>query len=258
MEEFSTTLDHPVLRCAGAIGAALDEVAGVNPTYMPAPVKAAALVELSRIASRVSALRMSVLASADDVAAEEGARSAATWLAHHTRASRGSTTAALRLGEALDARWHQTGAALSTGAVNVEQADVIARALDELPSDLDPELLVKAEAHLLAEAAHFDPQRLRVLGRKVLEVIAPDVFEDQERKSLEDEERRARATTRLRFRPRGDGTTDIHIRVSDAIAGRLKTYLEAYASPRRGHLDPALDQVDPETGKRIAYSTLLG
>ena len=97
-----------------------------------------------------------------------------------------------------------------------------------------------------------------MLGRKVLEVIAPDVFEDQERKALEDEERRARATTRLRFRKRGDGTTDIHIRVSDAVAGRLKTYLEAYSSPRRGHLDSETDRIDPETGRPIPYSTLLG
>ena len=62
--------------------------------------------ELSRVAGRLSALVMSVLAAADDVAADEGARNAATWLAHHTRAGRGSTSAALRLGVALDARWN--------------------------------------------------------------------------------------------------------------------------------------------------------
>ena len=225
---------------------------------MPTPAKALALVELARVAARVQGLLGWVLANADDVALDEGARSAGAWLAHETRAAHGSTAALARLGEALGARWRQLGEALMWGAVNLEQAEVIARALDELPADLDPELLVKAEAHLLAEAAHFDPKRLRVLGRKVLEVIAPDLHEDHERKRLEDEERRARATTRLTMRRRGDGTTDLHIRVSDAAAGRLKTYLEAFASPRRGHLDDAIDRTDPETGRPIAHSTLMG
>ncbi len=41
------------------------------------------------------------------------------------------------------------------------------------PADLDPDLLEQAEAYLVGEAAHFDPKRLRRLGRKVLEVVAP-------------------------------------------------------------------------------------
>ena len=135
---------------------------------------------------------------------------------------------------------------------------MIVRALDELPSDLDAEVALKAEAHLIAEAAFFDPKKLRILGRKVLEVVAPDVFEDQERRRLEDEERRARETARLTMRTRGDGTTDIHVRVSDAIAGRLKTYLDAFTAPRRRHLDSGLDRTDPETGQRVPHAVLLG
>jgi hypothetical protein len=194
--------------------------------YMPTPAKAAALVELARISSRVQVLLGRVLASADDVA--------------------------------LDGRLQQLGAAVSAGQVNVEQARVIVRALDELPSDLDPELALKAEAHLVAEAAFFDPKRLRILGRKVLEVVAPEVFEDQERRRLEDEERRARETTSLTMRTRGDGTTDIRARVSDAVAARLKSYLEAFTAPRRGHLDQGPDHIDPDTGRRVPHAVRLG
>ncbi len=258
MADPRTTLDHPVLMCAAAIDAALDRVVEVDPMFMTTPAKAAALVALSRAADRVQGLLIRVLANADDVALDEGARSAAAWLAHETRAAYGATAAAASLGAGLDARWRVLQEALLAGRVNVEQARVIARALDELPAALDPEIRSKAEAHLVAQAAHFDAKRLRVLGRKVLEVVAPDAFDDQERKKLEDEERRARRTTRLTMRRRGDGTTDISIRVSDAVAGRLKTYLEAYAAPRRGHLEPGLDRIDPDTGKRIAYSVLMG
>ncbi len=91
--------------------------------------------------------------------------------------------------------------------------------------------------YLVGEAAHFDPTRLRRLGRKVLEVVAPDIAEAEERRLLEAEEARARRTASLTMRRRGDGTTDIHIRVADALAGRLKTYLDAYTAPRRSHRD---------------------
>lgn len=255
------SLDHPVLTCAEQIGAALDRVADVDPVLMTTEAKASALVELSRAADRVRGLVLKVLAHADDVALDEGARSAAVWLAHETATVRGSMVGAGRLAEALAVRWRLVQAGLLTGEVNEQQARVIVHALDELPSDLDPEVRVKAEEYL---AAHFDAQKLRALGRRVLEVVAPDAFDDHERKQLEDEERRARQTTRLTMRRSGDGTTDILIRVSDAVAGRLKTYLEAYAAPRRGHLEPALDRldrldrVDPATGERVPYAVLLG
>jgi hypothetical protein len=50
---------------------------------------------------------------------------------------------------------------------------------------------------------------------------------------LVEDERRAQAATRLSFQPRGDGSTDVHARVPDHVANRLRTYLEAYTSPRR-------------------------
>jgi hypothetical protein len=232
MELASPSLEHPVLRCADRIAAALDDVADVDPLYLPTPDKAAALVRLARVEERLHELRLRVLASADDVALDAGARSPGAWLAHQTRSGRGEAMAAQRLAEALTTRWRQVQSALAAGEVTRGQARVIVQSLDDLPDDLDPELLRKAEAHLLAEAGHFDPPRLRVLGRKVLEVLAPDLAEEEERRRLEEEERAARRTTRLIMRVRGDGSTDIHIRVPDHVASRLKTYLESMTGPR--------------------------
>ncbi|GAA2156692.1 hypothetical protein GCM10009844_45180 [Nocardioides koreensis] len=258
MADLQSTFDHPVLTCAAEIGAALDLVAAVDPMSLPTAAKAEALVELSRLADRLHGLHLRVLAGADDVALDAGMRSAASWLAHQVRGARGPMTAQGRLAQSLESRWCGLREALQSGLVNVEQTRVIAAALDALPTDLAPTILAKAEAHLIAEAGHFGPKRLRILGTKVLETVAPDEFDDQERRKLEDEERRARQTTRLTMRRRGDGTTDIRIRVSDAVAGRLKTYLEAYASPRRGHLVPDADRADTATGQRVPYPVLLG
>ena len=268
METPSTTREHPVLACAEALGAALDEIAGVDPVFMPAAAKAAALVELTRVAARVEGLLGRVLANADDVAAEHGSRSVAAWAAHQTRAGHGTVAATAGLGEALDRRWRKVQTAMLAGDVNAAQARVIAHALDELPADLDPVVLGQAEAYLVAQAAVFEPKRLRVLGRKVLEVVAPGLVEDQEREQLAREERRARETTSLVLRRRGDGTTDLRGRLSDAVAARLKSYLDAFAAPRRGHLDSDLDPdaapapesatIDPETGRRVPYPVRLG
>jgi hypothetical protein len=134
---------------------------------------------------------------------------------------------------------------------------VIVGALDELPDDLDAGLVAKAEAYLVEQAEQFPPAQLRVLGLKVLEVIAPDVAEAHEREALERAEANAAKKTSLRFRRRGDGTTDLHARVSDAVAGRLRTYLDALTAPRRDHLEHHGNR-DDISGERIPRDRLLG
>jgi hypothetical protein len=252
--------EHPVRACARVIGSALDQVADADPTYMTTTDKAASLVELTRLAARLEALRLRVLATADDVALDSGARSAEAWLAHETRSGLGPVLSDGRLAGSLASRWHQLRDALAAGTVHLAQARVIVRALDDLPAGLDPEVRRQAEAHLVEQAAHFDPKRLRRLGRKVLEVVAPEAAEAEERRLLEAEDARARRVASLTMRRRGDGTTDIHIRISDAVAGRLRTFLDAYTSPRRSHHDADRgnlgDRVDPDTGHRVPTSKL--
>jgi len=178
-------------------------------------------------------LRAGVLAVADDVAAECGARSAGDWLAGETRTSRREANHDERIGRALRDRWSQVGAAIGAGRVTWEQAGVLVRSLEALPADFDHDLVVKAEAHLVSEAAHFGPRDLSRLGRRVFEVVAPDLADEQEARALAAEERRARRATRLSFRPRDDGSTDLHARLPDHVASRLRAYLDAYTSPRR-------------------------
>ena len=65
----------------------------------------------------------------------------------------------------------------------------------------------------------------------MLEHLAPEVADEAEYQRLLAEETRAQAATRLSFTPRGDGSTDLHARVPDHVANRLRTYLDAYTSP---------------------------
>jgi hypothetical protein len=224
---------HPLLTAVRAAEVAFDQVAGVDPLFASVEEKQTLLVELTRLTARVTALRAQVLAVGDDLAVQTGTRDPATWLAVETRTARREAGHDQHLGVASRKRWTAVGGAVVAGRITWDQAGVLVHALDELPGDLDPELRGKAEAHLVAEAGHFDPVALRRLGRHVLEVVAPDVADDHEARALRAEEARARTATRLSFQPRGEGSTDLHARLPDHVASRLRIYLDAYTSPRR-------------------------
>lgn len=69
--------EHPIPAALSRIEAALDEVADTNPAYLTPEAKGAALTRLARAESRLTELRLRVLADADDLAATTGARDAA-------------------------------------------------------------------------------------------------------------------------------------------------------------------------------------
>jgi hypothetical protein len=215
---------------------------------------------VERELARLEGLRLELLAGSADVAEAAGGRSAGAWLAVESRHDARARVHDQRLAEAI-ARRPVVLAALRSGAVNAAQADVVVRALDALPADLDAELVAKAEAQVVADAGQFGPRELRVLGRRVLEVVAPDVADAQEAALLVAEERRARAETRVTFRPRADGVTDVWARVPDHVGDRLRSYLDAFTSPRRTHLDPTgADDVSLLTLPRrrgVAFCSLL-
>jgi hypothetical protein len=113
---------------------------------------------------------------------------------------------------------------------------------------VDRELLAKAELHLVEKAADFTPPALRALGERILEVVCPERYDDQERKTLLAAEHRASAATRLSLHVRGDGSADLRARIPEATAARLQTYLEAFTAPRR---EASSSQTDEADGRRV-------
>jgi hypothetical protein len=251
--------EHPIRGCAATVVSALADVSSVPVELMSVEDKAQSLVELDQAESAIAALRLRILASSTDVATDFGARDAGAWLAHHTRTDDGPRRADLRLGEALAQRWLRVGAGLAAGAVNRAQAQVIVRALDDLDlTDLEPGIVVRAEEHLVELAARFSPKRLRILGRRILDIVAPEIGEAREGRALELEEQRAWAETSLTFHAAGRGLTRIEGVVPDATAHRLRTYLEALTSPRH---DSAVngegDRLPIHRKRGQAFCTLL-
>ena len=202
---------------------------------------------------QLKAVQVRLLANAEDVAADTGARSVAAWAELAMRVDRGETARATRLGEALDRRWPLLAAAFLDGRATEAQVTVLVRALDALPECIGPALRGRAEEYLVEQAAAFAPRELKVLAERVLEKVAPEIAEEEERRRLDAEERAARRSTSLTMHARGDGATDIRIRVPDHVAGRLKVYLESLTSPRR----PGRPDLNDEQA-RLPYPRRLG
>ena len=66
----------------------------------------------------------------------------------------------------------------------------------------------------------FTVAEVEVARLGLAEVVAPEVAEDAAGKALEREEREAAKKSFVRSWRRGDGTTELRIRISDAVAGR--------------------------------------
>lgn len=238
---------HPILACAAEIGAALDRVADTDPGYMRTSDKQTTLLELTRLQSRLEELRSRVLASADDVAAEHGARTAGAWVAHQSRATTMAGHADQRLADALGAH-EPIRSALAAGDLRRDQAVEIARAVDALPASVnlrnvptgaEEEIVVgaavrnQARTHLLGLAVDHDAAALRRLGKRLLEVVAPELGEAHEAAILAAEEARAARTASFTMVDDGHGRCHGRFILPTLAGAMLSQHLLALANPRR-------------------------
>ena len=91
--------------------------------------------------------------------------------------------------------------AIGAGRANLAQGRVIIAALERLPGSGEfavPRAACGRRVSLVALAAVHDAKALRVLGRRVFEVIAPDLAEQFDGRALEREEAEALRRTTLR------------------------------------------------------------
>ena len=244
---------HPILVAASLIDEALKDVADVSPTFMATDDKATAMRELVALETRVLELRLRVLADAEDVAESTAARDVAGWVSAQTRLRPEDARGELKLAHALDRRWSVLATGVREGRVNAAQTRVIVRCLEDLPDEVPAEIIERAEVTLVDYAQKFAPKQLALLGRRILEVVAPDIVEEAEGKRLMELESAARRRTRLSMRRLGDGTTAITGRIPDGVATRLASYLESFANPRRSE-----DASSGEFASRLPYPRRMG
>ena len=168
-----------------------------------------------------------------EVGSSVGATSAANWLAHQTRTTRPAVHRAARLAEALEPH-PDVDAALAAAGLTVDHARVIVEAVDDLPADrLDPSLVAQAEAFLLDEVQHHDEKALRVLGRRLLEVLDPEAADAEEARRLAAEEADARAAASFTMADDGHGPCHGRFTLPSLHGSILRKHLLALAAPQR-------------------------
>src|SRR3954452_14214429 len=224
---------HPIVWFGARVHEVLDDLVGCAAWSMTAQEQRTALVELSRAEARISELRLRVLAAADrnDIAADSAATSTSAWLAVHTGTTRAQAHGEVRLAQALDGAFGHTRQALAAVGLNHAQARVIVRAIADLPDGVDTTLRELAEKRLVEDAAHYDAAALRLLGRRVFEVIDPDAADAEEGRRLEREERTAARATYLQLCDNRDGTHTGRFKIPTLHAEMLNKALYALTAP---------------------------
>ena len=266
-------MTHQIVALASSMQDALAGMAEVDPMYMATPDKASAVARLRRLVGSVSELYLRVLANSDELASESGARDVAAWLAATEQVDPRTARAELGLAESL-LKFPQVASAMAHGQVSVEQARVIVRTLEALPEDLaaatdpaNPEsvdaevdvesVMTRAEAEMVRLAGKFRPSELTRLGRHLLNVVAPEVADAAEEAALRNAEKKANEKTSLSLKRNGDGSTRITGTIADALAERLRTYLEAFAQPRLAALAADGQRMPTHKLHGLAFGDLL-
>jgi hypothetical protein len=184
-----------------------------------------ALVRLNRVRARTAELEARLLSHAETLDHD----SVPAWLAHATRATRTIARGRTRLAAALTE--HDTvREAMAAGHVQADQATAICAAVDALPEQ--PDLRERCEKHLVALAEHHDAKDLKILGRRVLEVVDPDTADAHEAALLEKEERDAAKATSFSMWETGDGKVRGQFTLPELEGQMLRKALMSLAAPK--------------------------
>ncbi|QIX27236.1 DUF222 domain-containing protein [Nocardioides sp. JQ2195] len=193
--------------------------------------------------------RVATAAGERELGDRVGASSTAHWWARKTRLKSSDTRKHLARSHHLEKPFFSPVAdALSEGDLRTEQADVIIRAIDELPDDLEPAMLEKARDHMLDLATQFDADELRKLSKGLLEALDPERFENEEEKRLQKEEEEAAATARITIGNDGHGKVRGKFSIPEVHGELFRSFLMKFADPRRG--DSGSDSGDDDDRPR--------
>ena len=224
---------HVVSRSVASLSEQVADLAGTS-LWSMSPVEAEqTLVALTRLGAQVAELELRVAGHAGSVGAGDGsgATSTASWWAHATRQTKAAAHRKMRLALGLE-RFPLVRDGLAAGDLTVEQAQVIVGALGELSPDLDHDVRAQAQARLVVLAREHDAKALRILGRRILEVVDPVAADAAEAKKLAAADRKAAASTRFTMADDGHGRVHGRFILPAAQGAMLKKMLLALAAPK--------------------------
>jgi hypothetical protein len=139
------------------------------------------------------------------MAAGHSATSASAWLRNRHLVSIRSAHKLVRLAKRIDAAPAVVGDGVASGTVNLDQADVVTRAVTRIPGSVGVDVRERAAAELVRLCGELDPELLRQVGDRILSIVAPEVADELDRKAAERSEGQARRERYLTMVPDGVG-----------------------------------------------------
>ena len=231
---FDDTTRHPVTSTIAAIAQQLHDIADLGLwTLGPAETDAnlSALAQLRHQVDELE-LRHAHHAARLSLGTATGATDTANHWANQTRQTKRDTKRRMQLAHALDADHEPVRDAMAAGLVSEEQAAVIVRGVEALPVEHRSD----AEAHLIELAAEHDPVALRRLAARILEVVAPEIAEDHERRAWERQEGLAEEACRFTIADDGHGLCHGRFTLPSPVGAMLKQSVLAMNAPKhRAH-----------------------
>jgi hypothetical protein len=182
-------------------------------------------------------------------AVHETAMDSWAWLASTRQLSAKAAKALVGSAVALTAR-PVVAAALVEGRVSAEQAAVIVNGLKNVEPDLDPRQVQQVAETLVGFAADFGPSPLRRLVNHAVEVVAPELAEAADLRSVERAEREAHRTRFLDLKRDLDGALWIHGKLPTAVGEQFQQVITALAAKSRA--TDALVGVETTLGQACA------
>ncbi|WP_175557464.1 HNH endonuclease signature motif containing protein [Raineyella antarctica] len=251
-------------------------VAGVEafleagPVVLPGRALLAAGRALQGLSSMVRAAELAVVAEIEARGAclELAGVSTAAWLRESNRLTARQAAGQVRSASGLAAHPY-VAAVLASGAGSPEQCRAIVEGLAALEAgDVDPITVGRVEEVLVGYVDRHDPDELRRLAQRVLEVVAPEVAEEALRRGLEREEELARRRRRMEWARDGQGSVFFRVKLPTVEAEELIGQVEAWVARGRrldesdadgadpGFVPPTLDQRRADALMQIVHASM--
>ncbi len=192
------------------------------------------LQELEAMSAQVAALSLAAVAEVDrrNHGETAGATSTGNWLSGALRMRPEHAARAVKLARELDGDLAATGIALRAGQISADHAQVIGRAVRDLPKEAGSQTRAAAEQFLLDQARVFHPKDLAKLGRTILDVVDPGLADQLLAKKLADEEAKAERERELTlYDDPYSLSTWIRGKLDPLTTEMLRTALEPLAKP---------------------------
>ena len=217
------------------LDAAYDALGSISPTTLTDEDLTRLVDATTRLAGRSAGAVTAAIGEADHRRLGDaiGARHTGQWWAQRSLLTRPEAHRLTHLGRRLSEELYApVQAALAGGQLHADQAAVIVHAVEAIPTDMPAVLRARAVEHLLVLARDHDAKQLKMLGRRILDTVAPEVGEAAEAKELADEEAAAARRVTLTMRDDGHGTSSGKFALPTAAAQMLRKQLMAIAAPK--------------------------